>query len=132
MGTTVATNALLERQGERVLLLATRGFRDSLKIGYQARPDIFARRIVKPEMLYDRVAEVPERVRADGTLEVPLDEGCRAREALQSAYDDGIRSVAIVFVHAYAFPDARAEGRAALAKRTSASRKFRRAMRPAR
>ncbi|MEM8744541.1 MAG: hydantoinase B/oxoprolinase family protein, partial [Pseudomonadota bacterium] len=114
MGTTVATNALLERQGERVLLLATRGFRDSLKIGYQARPDIFARRIVKPEMLYDRVAEVPERVRADGTLEVPLDEAA-AREALRSAYDDGIRSVAIVFVHAYAFP-AHEQTIAALAK----------------
>ncbi len=103
MGTTVATNALLERQGERVLLLVTEGFRDALKIGYQARPDIFARRIVKPEMLYDRVAEVPERVRADGALEAPLDEDA-ARAALQAAYDDGIRSVAIVFMHAYAYP----------------------------
>lgn len=103
MGTTVATNALLEREGERVLLLVTEGFRDALKIGYQARPDIFARQIVKPEMLYDRVAELPERVRADGALEVPLDEDA-ARSALQSAFDDGIRSVAIVFMHAYAFP----------------------------
>ena len=103
MGTTVATNALLEREGERVLLLVSRGFRDALKIGYQARPDIFARRIVKPEMLYDRVAEVPERVRADGSLETELNEQA-ARDALQSAYDDGIRSVAIVFMHAYAFP----------------------------
>jgi len=104
MGTTVATNALLEREGERVLLLVTKGFRDALNIGYQARPDIFARQIIKPEMLYDRVAEVPERVRADGTLEIPLDEDV-ARTALQSAYEDGIRSVAIVFIHAYAFPD---------------------------
>ncbi len=69
MGTTVATNALLERAGDRVLLLVTRGFRDALKIGYQARPDIFAKKIVKPEMLYERVAEIGERVRADGTVE---------------------------------------------------------------
>ncbi|HVZ12908.1 MAG TPA: hydantoinase/oxoprolinase N-terminal domain-containing protein, partial [Bauldia sp.] len=66
MGTTVATNALLERKGDRVLLLVTRGFRDALKIGYQARPDIFAKKIVKPDMLYERVAEVGERVLADG------------------------------------------------------------------
>ncbi len=69
MGTTVATNALLERKGERTLLLVTRGFRDALKIGYQARPKIFARHIIKPEMLYERVVEVDERVRADGTVE---------------------------------------------------------------
>ncbi|MGI9387776.1 MAG: hydantoinase/oxoprolinase family protein, partial [Methyloligellaceae bacterium] len=103
MGTTVATNALLERHGERVLLLVSQGFHDALKIGYQARPDIFARQIIKPEMLYDRVAEVPERVCADGALETALDEQT-ARAALQSAYDDGIRSVTIVFMHAYAFP----------------------------
>src|SRR5882762_7542084 len=69
MGTTVATNALLERKGERTLLLITRGFRDALRIGYQARPNIFARHIIKPEMLYERVIEVDERVRADGTVE---------------------------------------------------------------
>ena len=69
MGTTVATNALLERKGERTLLMITRGFRDALRIGYQARPKIFARHIVKPDMLYERVAEVDERVRADGTVE---------------------------------------------------------------
>src|SRR5919197_2881189 len=69
MGTTVATNALLERKGERTLLLITKGFRDALRIGYQARPKIFARQIVKPEMLYERVVEVDERVRADGTVE---------------------------------------------------------------
>ena len=69
MGTTVATNALLERKGDRTLLLITKGFRDALKIGYQARPKIFARHIIKPEMLYERVAEVDERVRADGTVE---------------------------------------------------------------
>ena len=69
MGTTVATNALLERKGERTLLLITKGFRDALKIGYQARPKIFAHHIIKPEMLYERVVEVDERVRADGTVE---------------------------------------------------------------
>ena len=69
MGTTVATNALLERKGDRILLLITKGFRDALKIGYQARPEIFAKQIVKPEMLYERVVEVDERVRADGTVE---------------------------------------------------------------
>src|SRR5436309_15174407 len=73
MGTTVATNALLERKGERTLLLVTRGFRDALRIGYQARPKIFARHIVKPDMLYERVVEVDERVRADGTIERELD-----------------------------------------------------------
>ena len=66
MGTTVATNALLERKGERTLLLITRGFADALRIGYQARPEIFARHIVTPDMLYERVVEVDERVRADG------------------------------------------------------------------
>ncbi|MFQ5626258.1 MAG: hydantoinase/oxoprolinase family protein, partial [Methyloligellaceae bacterium] len=104
MGTTIATNALLEREGERVLLLTTQGFRDALKIGYQARPDIFARHIVKPEMLYARVAEVPERVRADGTVETPLDEDA-ARTALKAAYDEGIRATAIVFMHSYATPE---------------------------
>jgi 5-oxoprolinase (ATP-hydrolysing) len=69
MGTTVATNALLERKGERTALLITRGFRDALRIGYQARPDIFAKKIVLPELLYDRVEEIGERVRADGTVE---------------------------------------------------------------
>src|SRR4029078_6729875 len=69
MGTTVATNALLERKGARTLLLITRGFGDALKIGYQARPKIFARHIIKPEVLYERVIEVDERVRADGTVE---------------------------------------------------------------
>ena len=73
MGTTVATNALLERKGERTLLLITRGFRDALQIGYQARPKIFAKEIIKPDMLYERVVEVDERVRADGTVERALD-----------------------------------------------------------
>ena len=104
MGTTVATNALLERGGMRVLLLTTQGFRDCLKIGYQARPDIFAKNIVKPEMLYSSVEEVHERVRTDGFVETPLNEDA-ARSALKRAYDDGIRAVAIVFIHAYAYPE---------------------------
>ena len=104
MGTTVATNALLERKGERTALVITRGFRDALAIGYQARPDIFAKEIIKPELLYERVYEIAERLRADGTLELPLDEA-GARAALEAAYADGIRSVAIVFMHAYAYPD---------------------------
>ena len=72
MGTTVATNALLERKGDPTLLVITRGLKDQLEIGTQARPDIFAKRIVKPEMLYARVVEADERVRADGTVEAPL------------------------------------------------------------
>src|SRR5437764_7281635 len=75
MGTTVATNALLERKGERALLLTTKGFRDALKIGYQARPKIFARHIIKPDVLFEEVIEVDERVRADGTVEQEPDPG---------------------------------------------------------
>ena len=104
MGTTVATNALLERKGDRTALLITRGFRDALKIGYQARPEIFARKIVKPEMLYERVTEVAERVRADGTVEAAPDLAA-VRGELQAAWDSGIRSVAIVFMHAWRYPD---------------------------
>jgi 5-oxoprolinase (ATP-hydrolysing) len=100
MGTTVATNALLERKGDRTLLLITKGFRDALRIGYQARPKIFAKHIVKPDMLYERVVEVDERVRADGVVERPLDLHA-ARAALVQAREDGIRAVAIVLIHAY-------------------------------
>src|SRR5947208_9274552 len=79
MGTTVATNALLERKGERVALAMTRGFGDALRIGYQARPDIFARHIVLPSMLYERVVELDERVGGDGDVLMPLHEaGARA------------------------------------------------------
>ena len=102
MGTTVATNALLERKGERTLLLVTKGFRDALRIGYQARPKIFAKHIVKPDMLYERVVEVDERVRADGTVERELDlDG--ARRELARAKADGIGAVAIVLMHAYRY-----------------------------
>jgi 5-oxoprolinase (ATP-hydrolysing) len=104
MGTTVATNALLERKGERTLLVTTKGFRDALKIGYQARPKIFARHIIKPEMLYERVVEVDERVRADGTVENEPDLAALRRE-LAAAGADGIEAVAIVFMHAYRYPE---------------------------
>ncbi|MGB7254130.1 MAG: hydantoinase/oxoprolinase family protein, partial [Xanthobacteraceae bacterium] len=104
MGTTVATNALLERKGERTLLLITKGFRDALRIGYQARPKIFAKHIIKPDMLYERVVEVDERVRADGTVEREVDLDA-VRVALERARADGIRAVAIVLMHAYRYSD---------------------------
>jgi 5-oxoprolinase (ATP-hydrolysing) len=104
MGTTVATNALLERKGERTLLLITKGFRDALRIGYQARPKIFARQIIKPDIVYERVIEVDERVRADGTVERPPDLA-RLQDALERARADGIAAVAIVFMHAYRYPE---------------------------
>lgn len=102
MGTTVATNALLERKGEPTLLAITRGFGDALRIGWQSRPDIFARRIVLNEQLYDRVVEIDERVRADGAVDRPLDEEA-ARAALTSARSAGLRSIAIVLVHGWRF-----------------------------
>jgi 5-oxoprolinase (ATP-hydrolysing) len=104
MGTTVATNALLERKGDRTLLVTTKGFRDALRIGYQARPKIFAKQIVKPEMLFERVVEVAERVRADGTVEQEVDLAA-VRAELATALADGIKAVAIVFMHAYRYPE---------------------------
>jgi 5-oxoprolinase (ATP-hydrolysing) len=102
MGTTVATNALLERKGERTVLCVTRGFGDQLRIGYQNRPRLFALEIVLPELLYSRVFEVTERMTAHGEVLTPLDvEG--ARRDLQAAYDAGYRSVAIVFMHGYRY-----------------------------
>src|SRR5271163_1470994 len=104
MGTTVATNALLERRGERTLLVTTRGFRDALEIGYQARPKIFARNIIKPEQLYAGVIEVAERVLADGTIEAAPDlEAIRAD--LMHAKSQAFDAVAIVFMHAYRYPE---------------------------
>jgi 5-oxoprolinase (ATP-hydrolysing) len=114
MGTTVATNALLERKGERTLLVTTKGFRDALAIGYQARPKIFARNIVKPELLYSGVVEIAERVRADGTVEAALDEN-ELRAALSDAKRQGYDALAIVFMHAYRFP-AHEERAAAIAR----------------
>ena len=104
MGTTVATNALLERKGDRTALLITKGFRDMLEIGYQARPDIFAKEILKPELLYEKVIEVDERILADGTVEKTID-----LEALKPQLDAiktaGIDSVALTFIHAWKYTD---------------------------
>lgn len=103
MGTTVATNALLERKGERTLLVITRGFRDALRIAYQNRPRIFARRIELPELLYERVVEVDERITADGTVvRAPDLEALAGR--LQQAHDDGIRAIAVVCMHSHLHP----------------------------
>ncbi|MEV7751010.1 hydantoinase B/oxoprolinase family protein [Streptomyces griseofuscus] len=103
MGTTVATNALLERTGEPTLLIITRGFRDALRIAYQNRPRIFARRIELPEVLYTRVIEADERIAADGTVLRAPDLDALA-PALQEAYDDGIRAVAVVCLHSHLHP----------------------------
>jgi len=102
MGTTVATNALLERKGEPTLLVTTRGFRDALRIGYQERPRIFDRCIVLPELLYSRVIEADERIGAQGEVLRPLDEALLQRD-LQAAFSAGLRSVAIVFMHGWRY-----------------------------
>ncbi|OUL17477.1 hydantoinase/oxoprolinase family protein [Nostoc sp. 106C] len=98
MGTTVATNALLERKGDRVALLITKGFKDALRIGYQNRPDIFARQIILPTMLYEQVIEIDERYDADGKELMPVNIE-QVKQDLQAVYNTGIRSCAIVFMH---------------------------------
>ncbi|MBD2129650.1 hydantoinase B/oxoprolinase family protein [Microcoleus sp. ZQ-A2] len=103
MGTTVATNALLERKGDRTVLVITQGFRDALRIGYQNRPDIFARQIILPEMLYEQVIEVEERYSAQGEELIPVNLET-VRQSLEEAYEAGIRSCAIVFMHGYRYP----------------------------
>jgi 5-oxoprolinase (ATP-hydrolysing) len=103
MGTTVATNALLERKGERTLLITTRGFADALRIGYQTRSDIFALDIRKPEQLYESVVEITERVLADGTVE-QVPDLAQVRHDLAAARATGIEACAIVFMHAYRYP----------------------------
>jgi 5-oxoprolinase (ATP-hydrolysing) len=102
MGTTVATNALLERKGEKTLLVTTHGFRDALRIAYQDRPRLFDRHIQLPELLYSRVIEARERMSAQGEVLQALDHGA-LRAELQQAFDAGLRSVAIVFMHGYRF-----------------------------
>jgi 5-oxoprolinase (ATP-hydrolysing) len=102
MGTTVATNALLERKGEPTLLVTTRGFRDALRIAYQDRPRLFDMNIVLPELLYARVIEAQERVAANGEVVHALAEA-QLRSDLQAAFGDGLRSVAIVFMHGYRY-----------------------------
>ncbi len=96
MGTTVATNALLERKGDKTLLVVTKGFRDQLRIAYQARPRLFDKEIILPEMLYDRIEEVIERVDARDQIITPLDLD-DVTPRLQAAFDDGIHAIAIVF-----------------------------------
>ena len=103
LGTTVATNALLERRGEPTVLVITRGFRDALRIGYQNRPRIFARQIILPELLYHRVIEVTERVSAHGEVIAALDEEAATRD-LRAAYAAGLRAVAVVCMHGYRYP----------------------------
>ena len=104
MGTTVATNALLERKGERTLLVTTKGFRDALRIGYQARPRLFDLQIRLPEMLYEQVLEVDERVGAQGDVVIPID-AAEAKAGLEAAFAAGIRACAIVFLHGYRFTE---------------------------
>ena len=104
MGTTVATNALLERAGEPTVFVTTRGFADALRLGYQARPNLFALDIVLPEMLYERVIELDERVDARGRVITPLDEGA-ARAALLEARAGGFDAVAICLMHGYRHTD---------------------------
>src|SRR5690242_12842789 len=103
MGTTVATNALLERKGEPTVLFITRGFRDQLRIAYQNRPRIFDRHIRLPEMLYRKVYEVDERMGAHGEVVRPLDEA-RVRRDLAQACAEGFRAIAIVLMHGYRYP----------------------------
>ena len=104
MGTTVATNALLERKGQPTVLAITRGFGDALRIGWQSRPDLFARHIRLPDQLYDRVVEIDERVHADGTVDRSLDIVGTGR-GLQAAFDAGFRAVAIALVHGWRYPE---------------------------
>src|SRR5438105_3689382 len=114
MGTTVATNALLERKGERTALVITKGFADALRIAYQNRPKLFTRRIELPALLYERVIEIDERVGARGDIVRALDVDA-STAALRSAYEAGIRAVAIVLMHGYRF-SAHEETLAALAR----------------
>ena len=103
MGTTVATNALLERKGDPTLLLITEGFGDLLRIGYQNRPKLFELKIELPELLYSKVIEISERMEADGSILIPMDLNV-IRGQLEAAYNEGLRSVAIAFMHSYLNP----------------------------
>ncbi len=103
IGTTIATNALLERKGEPVLLAVTRGFRDAIRIGTQERPDLFARHIRLPDPLHHDVIEIDERVSADGEVRAALDEAA-ARAVLEAAFGQGLRAVAILLMHGYRYP----------------------------
>ncbi|MEL4896001.1 hydantoinase/oxoprolinase family protein [Crocosphaera sp. Alani8] len=102
MGTTVATNALLERKGDRTVLLITKGFKDALRIGYQNRPNIFALQIILPSMLYELAVEVEERYDSKGNELIPVNLE-KVRHDLEQVYQQGIRSCAIVFMHSYRY-----------------------------
>ena len=104
MGTTVATNALLERKGDATLLVVTKGFRDQLRIAYQARPRLFDKEIILPEMLYERIEEVIERIDANDNIITPLNLDDLAPR-LKVAFDNGLRSIAIVLMHGYRVPE---------------------------
>ena len=103
IGTTVATNALLERKGDRTVFVTSRGFADCLRIAYQHRPKLFVRRIELPSMLYEETIEVDERIGPDGEVVRPLDRA-QAEAALRGAFDRGIRACAIVLMHGYRHP----------------------------
>src|SRR6202167_4639356 len=115
MGTTVATNALLERKGERTVLVITKGFGDALRIGYQNRPKLCERHIVLPDLVYERVVEIDERVTAEGEVLRAPDEQ-RVAADLKAAFDAGCRAAAIVFMHGYRHPAPEKQG-AELARR---------------
>ena len=104
IGTTVGTNALLERKGDRTVLMITKGFKDALRIGYQNRPDIFAREIILPELLYEKVIEIEERIDAQGNELIALNLE-KIETDLTQVYQSGIRSCAIIFMHSYRYPD---------------------------
>ena len=104
MGTTVATNALLERKGDRTLLVTTRGFADALRIAYQNRPRLFDLEIKRPELLHERVLEIDERIDAKGQVLMPMNESL-AKVGMQVAFDEGIRSVAILLMHGYRYTE---------------------------
>jgi 5-oxoprolinase (ATP-hydrolysing) len=103
MGTTVATNALLERKGERTLLVTTKGFKDALKIGYQTRPRLFDLEVILPEQLYEKVIEIEERISPMGEVLTPLDLSSAHKEMIR-AYQNGITAIAIVTMHGYRYP----------------------------
>jgi 5-oxoprolinase (ATP-hydrolysing) len=104
IGTTVGTNALLERKGDRTVLVITKGFKDALRIGYQNRPDIFAREIILPELLYEEVIEIEERIDAQGHELIPLNLE-KIKTDLIKIYQSEIRSCAIIFMHSYRYPE---------------------------
>ena len=131
MGTTVATNALLERKGTPTVLAITRGLGDALRIGYQHRPDIFARHIVLPEQLYTRTVEIEERLRADGTVEQAARRASGRVPTWRRAFAAGYRAVAIVLMHGYRYHEHELAV-AEIARARSASPRSRSATRSAR